>query len=123
MSTLTTTKSGGEMAQRLEYFAPTVDLHQDADGYTLEVEMPGVNKESVEITVEDGKLILGGHRARAGEFGRSVYRERKGGEYRRVFDLDPSIDASKISARMEQGLLTVHLPKVEAVKPHKITVA
>jgi HSP20 family protein len=122
MSTLTTTKGGGEMAQRVEYFTPTVDLHQDADGYTLEVEMPGVNTQGVEITVEDGKLILGGHRSAAGKFGRSVYSERKAGEYRRVFDLDPSIDTSKISARMEQGLLTVHLPKVEAVKPRKITV-
>jgi HSP20 family protein len=123
MSTLTTTKTGGEMAQRMEYFTPPVDLHQDSDGYILEVEMPGVNKQGVEITVQDGKLILGGHRGSTGEFGRSVYRERKLGEYRRVFDLDPSIDSTKISARMEQGLLTVHLPKVETVKPHKITVA
>jgi HSP20 family protein len=122
MSTLATSKAAGETAQRVEYFTPRVDLHQDADGYTLEVEMPGVNKQGVEITVEDGKLVLGGHRPLAGEFGRSVHRERKAGEYRRVFDLDPSIDATKISARVEQGLLTVHLPKAEAVKPRKITV-
>ena len=122
MSTLTKTNSG-EMTQRVEYFAPPVDLHQDADGYTLEVEMPGVNRQGVEITVEDGKLVLGGHRSAPSEFGRAVYRERKSGDYRRVFDLDPSIDATKISARMEQGLLKVHLPRVEAVKPHKITVA
>lgn len=122
MSTLATSKTGGEMGQRVEYLTPRVNLHQDADGYTLEVEMPGVNKQGVEITVEDGKLILGGHGLAAGELGRSVYRERKAGEYRRVFDLDPSIDATKISARIEQGLLTVHLPKAEAVKPRKITV-
>jgi HSP20 family protein len=122
MSTLATSKTGGEVGQRVEYFTPLVDLHQDADGYTLEVEMPGVNKQGVEITVEDGKLILGGHRPAAGDFGRSVHRERKVGEYRRVFDLDPSIDATKISARVEQGLLTVHLPKAEAVKPRKISV-
>jgi HSP20 family protein len=122
MSTLATSKTGGEMGQRVEYFTPRVNLHQDADGYTLEVEMPGVNKQGVEITVEDGKLILGGHGLAAGEFGRAVHRERKAGEYRRVFDLDPSIDATKISARIEQGLLTVHLPKAEAVKPRKITV-
>jgi HSP20 family protein len=122
MSTLATSKTGGEMGQRVEYLTPRVNLHQDADGYTLEVEMPGVNKQGVEITVEDGKLILGGHGLAGGEFGRSVHRERKAGEYRRVFDLDPSIDATKISARIEQGLLTVHLPKAEAVKPRKITV-
>jgi HSP20 family protein len=122
MSTSEISKTGGEVGQRVEYFAPLVNLHQDADGYTLEVEMPGVNKQGVEITVEDGKLVLSGHRRDVGEFGRSVHRERKVGEYRRVFDLDPSIDATKISARVEQGLLTVHLPRAEAVKPRKITV-
>ena len=119
---MTTSKTPAEISQRVEYFTPLVDLHQDADGYTLEVEMPGVNKQGVEITVEDGKLVLGGHRPAAGEFGRAVHRERKAGEYRRVFDLDPSIDATKISARIDQGLLTVHLPKAEAVKPRKISV-
>ena len=84
--------------------------------------MPGVGKQGVEVTVEDGKLILGGHRtAASNDFGRALYRERKS-QYRRVFDLDPSIDAARISARIEQGLLTVHLPKTEAVKPRKITV-
>ena len=122
MSTLATSKTVGEMGQRVEYFTPRVNLHQDADGYTLEVEMPGVNKQGVEITVEDGKLVLGGLQPAPGEFGRSVHRERRAGEYRRVFDLDPSIDATKITARIEQGLLTVHLPKAEAVKPRKITV-
>jgi HSP20 family protein len=121
MSTLAT-KDAGELAQRVEYFTPLVNLHQDADGYSLEVEMPGVNKQGVEITVEDGKLIIGGRLSPGGQFGQAVYRERRAGEYRRVFDLDPSIDGSKINASMEQGLLKVHLPKVEAVKPRKITV-
>jgi len=122
MNTITPSKTPGEIGQRVEYFTPLVDLHQDADGYALEVEMPGVTKQGVEITIEDGKLILGGHRPAAREFGRAVHRERKTGEYRRVFDLDPSIDATRISARIDQGLLTVHLPKAEAVKPRKISV-
>lgn len=120
MTTLAPTK--GESGQRVEYFAPAVNLHQDGNGFTLEVEMPGVGKQGVEVTVEDGKLILSGHRAAGADFGRPVHRERNPGEYRRVFDLDPSIDAARISARIEQGLLTVHLPKTEAVKPRKITV-
>jgi HSP20 family protein len=121
MTTLAPVKA--EAGQRVEYFTPVVNLHQDGDGFTLEVEMPGVGKQGVEVTVEDGKLILGGHRtAASNDFGRALYRERKMGEYRRVFDLDPSIDTARISARIEQGLLTVHLPKTEAVKPRKITV-
>lgn len=124
MNNLTTTRTNAALAKRLEYFAPVANLHQDSSGYTLEVEMPGVSKQNVEITVEEGKLILGGHRAEAegSEVGRSVHRERKAGDYRRVFDLDPSIDVSKISAQMEQGLLTVHLPQAEAARPRKITV-
>jgi HSP20 family protein len=120
MTTLAPTK--GEAGQRVEYFSPAVNLHQDADGFTLQVEMPGVSKQGVEVTVEDGKLILGGHRTSVSDLGKPVYRERRAGEYRRVFDLDPGIDASRISARVEQGLLTIHLPKTEAVKPRKITV-
>lgn len=120
MTTLAPTKE--ESGQRVEYTAPLVNLHQDADGFTLEVEMPGVGKQGVEVTVEDGKLILTGERAPVADFGEPVHRERKAGGYRRVFDLDPSIDAARISARIEQGLLTVHLPKTEAVKPRKITV-
>jgi HSP20 family protein len=121
MTTLAPVKA--EAGQRVEYSTPVVNLHQDADGFTLEVEMPGVGKQGVEVTVEEGKLILGGHRTTvASDFGRAVYRERKMGEYRRVFDLDPSIDAARISAQIEQGLLTIHLPKTEAVKPRKITV-
>ena len=121
MTTLAPVKA--EAGQRVEYFTPVVNLHQDGGGFTLEVEMPGVGKQGVEVTVEDGKLILGGHRtAASNDFGQALYRERKMGEYRRVFDLDPSIDAARISARIEQGLLTVHLPKTEAVKPRKITV-
>jgi HSP20 family protein len=122
MTTLAPSKAQGEVGQRVEYFPPMVNLHQDADGFVLEVEMPGVNKQGVEVTVEDGKLILSGHRSAASDSGRPVHRERKVGGYRRVFDLDPSIDATKISAHIEQGLLTVRLPKTEAVKPRKITV-
>ena len=122
MTTLAPSQAQGEAVQRVEYLTPVVDLHQDAEGFTLEVEMPGVSKQGVEVSVEEGKLILTGHRRAEGDFGRPVHRERKVGEYRRVFDLDPSIDATKISARVEQGVLAVHLPKTEAVKPRKITV-
>ena len=122
MNNLTTTRTNAALGKRVEYFAPVANLHQDSSGYTLEVEMPGVSKQNVEISVEEGKLILGGHRVEGNEGGRSVHRERKDGDYRRVFDLDPSIDVAKISAQMEQGLLTIHLPQAEAARPRKITV-
>jgi HSP20 family protein len=99
-----------------------VNLHHDADGFTLEVEMPGVRKDGVEITFDEGKLILTGHRAAPAVSGKAVYTESAGRTFRRVFDLDPSVDSGHIGATIEQGLLTVRLPKAEASKPRKIAV-
>lgn len=108
---------------RIEFVAPRVNLHQDAEGYTLEAEMPGVGKDGIEVTIEEGKLTLVGHRRTDTPPGRLVYRERRPSAYRRVFDLDPHIDPAKISARIEQGLLRVHLPKAETAKPRKVAVS
>jgi HSP20 family protein len=55
--------------------------------------------------------------------GTAVYRESRDFDYRRVFELDPSIDTARINARLENGILKVHLPKTEAVKPRRITVS
>ncbi|HRJ72551.1 MAG TPA: Hsp20/alpha crystallin family protein [Terrimicrobiaceae bacterium] len=116
-------KPAAPAGRRIEYVTPRVNLHQDADGYTLEVEMPGVGRDGVEITLEDGRLSIVGRRPAPADPGHAVYRERNSSDFRRVFDLDPGIDAGKISARMDQGLLVVRLLKAEAVKPRKIAVA
>ena len=125
MNTLEKSEQGKRAGQgrRVEFVAPRVNLHQDADGYTLEVEMPGVAKDGVEMTVEEGKLILSGHRRDLPGLGQRVHQEQGDFDYRRVFDLDPGIDAGKIEAHMDQGLLKVRLPKAEAVKPRKIQVS
>jgi HSP20 family protein len=109
-------------AQREEYILPAVNIHQDAEGYTLEVEMPGVPKSGVEVTFEEGKLALVGRRERSAEEG-YTYRESSDADYRRVFDLDPTIDTARIEATIEQGLLTVRLPRAEAAKPRRIAVS
>lgn len=101
---------------------PVVNIHQDADGYTLAVEMPGVAKSGVDITYEDGKLVLTGRRELATSLGQAVYRETNDANYRRVFDLDPSIDAQGIEAAIDQGVLTLRLPRAEAAKPRKIAI-
>lgn len=109
-------------AERVETVSPVVDIHQNADGYVLEVEMPGVSKSGVEITFEDGKLTLTGHRTDIPAED-AVYRESSDADYRRVFDLDPTVDSSRIEASIDQGLLTVKLPKAEAARPRRIPVA
>lgn len=109
----------------LHYSKPPVHLQQTADGYTLEVELPGITKSSLELTVEDGQLTILGHRSADDESPKTVrywHQERGPGNFKRVFDLDPAIDASSISASIEQGLLTIRLPKAEAHQPRKIEV-
>ena len=102
--------------------SPPANVLETKDGYVLEAEMPGVSKDGLEVTVENGELTILGRRAVNEVKGREVYRESRRFDYRRSFELDPSIDTAKIAARIDQGVLTLHLPKSEAVKPRKITV-
>jgi HSP20 family protein len=104
------------------YLIPVADIASSGDAYVLQVEMPGVDKSGLELTVENGELLIVGHRRRIDSIGEPVYREMRTNDYRRVYELDPSIDTGKINARIEQGLLTVTLPKAETVKPRKIAV-
>ena len=108
-------------AERRSYAVPVVDVESTADGYILRAEMPGVNKSGVEIIAENGDLVIAGHRAPLDVTGQPTHRESRRIDFRRVYELDPSIDASRITAKMEQGVLTVHLPKAESVKPRRIT--
>lgn len=125
MSQIVKTENASPVMRREsnEFVVPAVNIHQDGDGYTLEVEMPGVSKGDVEVTFEDGKLTLTGRRKLAESDEHRIYRESSGADYRRVFDLDPTIDSSAIEASIEQGVLTVRLPKAEAAKPRRIAVA
>ncbi len=108
--------------RRVHTLTPLANILETKDGYVLEAEMPGVNKDGLEITVENGQLTIAGHRASVETRGREVYRESRACDYHRAFELDPSIDAAKITAKIDQGVLTLHLPKTEAVRPHKIVV-
>ncbi len=105
-----------------EYVSPEVDIFETGDGYVLEAEMPGVNKEGLEITLEGTEITIVGHRNVESLGGEALFSETQPADYRRVFELDPAIDTSKISARMDQGVLTLTLPKSERVKPRQIRV-
>ena len=115
-------KERNERVEQQTWFAPEVNIFETPEGYVLEGEMPGVNREGLEVTLEGNTLTIVGHRKEA-EFGADpLYRESRAGSFRRVFELDPAIDTSKINAKMEQGILKLHLPKAEKVKPRKIQV-
>ena len=106
-----------------EFVAPAATVLENADGYTLEVEMPGVSKENLEMWVEKNELTILGRRSMPSVEGTLIHRESRPENFRRSFELDPSIDAGKISAKIEQGVVTLTLPKAEQVKPRKIAVA
>ena len=107
----------------MEYTSPTVNLSESKDAYLLEAEMPGVNKNGLEVLLEGNELTIVGHRQPENINAELLYRESKPREFRRVFVLDPSIDTKKISAQIDQGVLRLNLPKAERVKPRKIEVA
>ncbi|MCX6967217.1 MAG: Hsp20/alpha crystallin family protein [Verrucomicrobia bacterium] len=101
---------------------PPANIREEHEAYLLELEMPGVSKNGIEVTVENNELTIVGHRQDEPPKGEVVYRESRHGDYRRSFEIDTSIDTGKISAKMEQGILKLTLPKAESVKPRKIQV-
>jgi len=101
--------------------SPKVNILETKDGYVLEAEMAGVAKEGLEISLQDNELTIIGRR-QPELSANLLYRESNPADYRRVFELDPSIETGKISAQIEQGILTLTLPKAEKVKPRRITV-
>jgi HSP20 family protein len=105
-----------------EYICPGVNIFETNDGYVLEAEMPGVNKDGLEITLEGNELTIVGRRQTPALNGNSLFRESHQADYRRMFELDPAIDTTKVAAKMDQGVLTLTLPKSEKVKPRKIKV-
>lgn len=105
-----------------KFVSPQVNIYETKDGYVLEAEMAGVNKSGLEVTLENNELTLVGRRSDLPLGGTSLFREGSPASFRRVFELDPAIDTGRISAKMDQGVLTLSLPKSEQVKPRKISV-
>ena len=123
METLVRENRNAVQRRAEQFVTPVASVVEDGDAYLLKVEMPGVNKEGLEISVENNELRIIGRRSLPAIDGTLVHRESRSENFRRMFELDPSIDTSNISARIEQGILTLRLPKAEQVKPRKITVS
>ena len=123
MNTLVRDNRESDRAQTEQFVSPPASVSEIADGYRLEVEMPGVNREGLEISIDNTELTIVGRRSIPTVDGTLIHRESRPENFRRTFEIDPSIDADKISAKIEQGLVTLTLPKAEHVKPRKITVS
>jgi HSP20 family protein len=88
----------------------------------LYADMPGVRPDNIELRYENGELILRGHALAEQRPGHAVFGEFDTGDFYRVFQVHESIDASKIEAEHKNGVLTVRLPKQEAVKPKQVQI-
>jgi len=105
-------------------WAPLTDISEDKDTYRIHLDLPGVKKEDVKISFEDGKLNIAGERKQEKESDDSKYHriERVYGKYFRTFNLPKEIKADEISANYKEGTLTISIPKAEEVKPKEIEI-
>ena len=106
----------------LPFAAPEVNIYETEKSFVLQAEVPGVNKEGLDVTLEGSTLTFVGRRDDAAVAGTPLYRESRSLNYRRSFELDPSIDTSKVAAEIQQGVLTFTLPKAERAQPRKIEI-
>jgi len=102
-------------------FVPRVDIAEVDDDMLLYVDLPGVKSEDVDVRFEDGELRIGGKVTPAAER-HFLLQEYDVGAYYRAFSVTDDVDAGKIRADLHDGVLTVHLPKTEALKRRRITV-
>ena len=104
-------------------FVPTSDIYETESALTVVMEMPGVDKGNVDISVQDGTLKIEGRIDFSKYEGlQPVYTEYNIGHYARSFSLSSKIDQNKIGAEMKDGVLSLVLPKVEEAKPRTIQV-
>jgi len=103
-------------------FTPRVDVLENGDELVLLADVPGVGPEDVDVRFENGELTLDARCAPRSFGARPVGEEYEVGDYHRVFSLSEHLDGDRITAQLAHGVLTVRLPKREAVKPKRITV-
>jgi HSP20 family protein len=105
-------------------WSPALDLYQNNDNFVALVELPGMRKEDIEISLHDGSLIIAGERKSSSANGEKAERtERYVGSFRRSISLPAPVDPNKVSATYRDGILTVTMPKAEEAKPKRIQVA
>lgn len=123
MNTAVRENRNTESRKAEQFVAPRASVVENGEGYILQVEMPGVNKEGLEIAMEDNELTIIGRRSLPTVDGTLIHQESRRENFRRSFEIDPSINTDKISAQIGQGILNLKLPKSERVKPRNIAVS
>jgi len=113
----------GRQTQLFSGWTPALDLYQNNDNLIAVVELAGMRKEDIEISLHDGMLAISGERKSGTPEGDKAERtERYTGKFRRSITLPSRVDANKVSATYKDGILTITLPKAEEAKPKQIQV-
>lgn len=105
------------------YVTPPANIFGGDNEYILEIEMPGVDKSGLEVTVEGNELTIIGRRKPETAQGELFYSETPQADFRRMFELGPDVDTGRINAQIDQGVLKLCLPKSEKAKPRKIQIS
>jgi len=116
-------QTDGEPTREGVMYVPEVDILEDADTITLLADLPGVSKDQLNIDVRDDTLTLTAGIEPSPTHLRPVYQEYELGGYRRRFSLGERVDQENISAKLDNGVLTLVLPKMERVKPRKVEIS
>jgi HSP20 family protein len=108
-----------------DFWAPALDVREDKDKFVIRTELPGLKREDIEVSLQDGTLVISGERKfEEVEEGVEVRRqERYYGKFQRALTLPELVAADKVKADYKDGVLTVTLPKTEEAKPKKIDVS
>lgn len=115
-----TAKSADDLGRTVK---PAFEIKETPEAFGLTVHLPGVAKDGVELTAEEGQFRVVGRRAwQQPEGWTALYRETAAAPYELVLTHDNAIDADKVAAELRDGVLRVSLPKHEALKPRKIAV-
>ena len=114
----------GDLAKSASALRPAMDVEEDENHFIVRTELPGIPKDEVQITLEDGVLSITGEKRSDRETKEKNYHvvERSFGSFHRTLSLPAGVDAEKASASFENGVLTVSIPKSEAAKPRKLEI-
>jgi HSP20 family molecular chaperone IbpA len=114
---------GHEAQPNATPLVPAVDIIEAVDGITLVADMPGVPKERLSISLEGDTLAIeGGVDLSESARLQNVYAEVRVAQYRRSFVLSRDLDSERIDAKLQNGILTLHIPKREQAKPKRIEI-
>ena len=112
-----------ESTRPMRAFSPTTDIFETDEALTMLLEMPGVDRENIEISVDNGVLTVEGRINFSKYEGlQPIYSEYNIGPFRRSFRISSRIDQDKIKAEMQSGVITLVLPKAEEARPRRIEI-